>query len=154
MWRESRIVVIKLEEKMENRKWSIDKKFIAICASMCIPDTDDSGSVNVIRKSTLVCLFTSILNLLCWWGIIADNFQVMPISGFLISKLLNLPSHYAAGLILVACCPGGMTFNFGVLVSSRAWPDLCSPYLVAGTASNIVTYLARYITVISIDTFY
>ena len=34
--------------------------------------------------------------------------QVMPISGFLVSKILNLPSHYAAGLILVGCCPGGM----------------------------------------------
>ncbi|KAF6175074.1 hypothetical protein GIB67_038987 [Kingdonia uniflora] len=42
----------------------------------------------------------------------------MPLSGLFVSKLLNLPSHYAAGLILVACCPGG-------------------------TASNIVTYIAR-----------
>uniref|UniRef100_A0A2N9FAH5 Uncharacterized protein n=1 Tax=Fagus sylvatica TaxID=28930 RepID=A0A2N9FAH5_FAGSY len=42
----------------------------------------------------------------------------MPLSGFLVSKLLNLPSYYAAGLILVGCCPGG-------------------------TASNIVTYIAR-----------
>ncbi|XP_061356140.1 probable sodium/metabolite cotransporter BASS1, chloroplastic [Gastrolobium bilobum] len=46
------------------------------------------------------------------------QYSVMPISGFLVSKLLNLPSHYAAGLILVGCCPGG-------------------------TASNLVTYLAR-----------
>ncbi|PNT68489.1 probable sodium/metabolite cotransporter BASS1, chloroplastic [Brachypodium distachyon] len=46
------------------------------------------------------------------------QYTVMPLSGFLISKLLNLPNHYAAGLILVSCCPGG-------------------------TASNIVTYLAR-----------
>ncbi|XP_054811735.1 probable sodium/metabolite cotransporter BASS1, chloroplastic isoform X2 [Prosopis cineraria] len=46
------------------------------------------------------------------------QYSVMPISGFLVSKLLNLPSPYAAGLILVGCCPGG-------------------------TASNIVTYLAR-----------
>ncbi|KAI9075889.1 hypothetical protein K1719_042169 [Acacia pycnantha] len=46
------------------------------------------------------------------------QYSVMPLSGFLISKLLNLPPHYAAGLILVACCPGG-------------------------TASNIVTYLSR-----------
>ncbi|KAK7244085.1 hypothetical protein RIF29_38903 [Crotalaria pallida] len=43
---------------------------------------------------------------------------VMPLSGYFVSKLLNLPSHYAAGVILVGCCPGG-------------------------TASNIVTYLAR-----------
>ncbi|KAK9268897.1 hypothetical protein L1049_000662 [Liquidambar formosana] len=46
------------------------------------------------------------------------QYSVMPISGFLVSKLLKLPSYYAAGLILVACCPGG-------------------------TASNIVTYIAR-----------
>ncbi|ONK74909.1 uncharacterized protein A4U43_C03F11360 [Asparagus officinalis] len=46
------------------------------------------------------------------------QYTVMPLSGFFISKLLRLPSYYAAGLILVSCCPGG-------------------------TASNIVTYLAR-----------
>ncbi|KAI4390158.1 hypothetical protein MLD38_002300 [Melastoma candidum] len=46
------------------------------------------------------------------------QYSVMPISAFVVSKLLNLPSHYAAGLILVGCCPGG-------------------------TASNIVTYIAR-----------
>lgn len=46
------------------------------------------------------------------------QYSVMPLSAFFVSKLLNLPSHYAAGLILVGCCPGG-------------------------TASNIVTYIAR-----------
>ncbi|KAL2496559.1 putative sodium/metabolite cotransporter BASS1 [Forsythia ovata] len=46
------------------------------------------------------------------------QYSVMPLSAFFVSKLLNLPSYYAAGLILVGCCPGG-------------------------TASNIVTYIAR-----------
>ncbi|XP_051151825.1 probable sodium/metabolite cotransporter BASS1, chloroplastic [Andrographis paniculata] len=46
------------------------------------------------------------------------QYSVMPLSGYFVSRLLNLPSHYAAGLILVGCCPGG-------------------------TASNIVTYIAR-----------
>ncbi|KAL4200919.1 hypothetical protein AMTRI_Chr02g213540 [Amborella trichopoda] len=46
------------------------------------------------------------------------QYTIMPLSGAFVSKLLRLPTHYAAGLILVACCPGG-------------------------TASNIVTYLAR-----------
>ncbi|KAL2245515.1 probable sodium/metabolite cotransporter BASS1, chloroplastic [Sesamum indicum] len=46
------------------------------------------------------------------------QYSVMPLSAYFVSKLLNLPSHYAAGLILVGCCPGG-------------------------TASNIVTYIAR-----------
>ncbi|KAJ8527701.1 hypothetical protein K7X08_015152 [Anisodus acutangulus] len=46
------------------------------------------------------------------------QYSVMPLTGYFVSKLLNLPSHYAAGLILVGYCPGG-------------------------TASNIVTYIAR-----------
>nr|XP_043624763.1 probable sodium/metabolite cotransporter BASS1, chloroplastic [Erigeron canadensis] len=46
------------------------------------------------------------------------QYSVMPLSAFFISRILNLPSYYAAGLILVGCCPGG-------------------------TASNIVTYIAR-----------
>ncbi|WOL18113.1 hypothetical protein Cni_G26906 [Canna indica] len=46
------------------------------------------------------------------------QYTVMPLSGLFVSKLLNLPPHYASGLILVACCPGG-------------------------TASNVITYLAR-----------
>ncbi|BBH01617.1 Sodium Bile acid symporter family [Prunus dulcis] len=51
----------------------------------------------------------------CW---LCSSVLVMPLSGYAVSKLLNLPSYYAAGLILVGCCPGG-------------------------TASNIVTYIAR-----------
>ncbi|CAA6659815.1 unnamed protein product [Spirodela intermedia] len=47
------------------------------------------------------------------------QYTVMPFSGYMVGKALKLPSYYAAGLILVSCCPGG-------------------------TASNIVTYLARY----------
>lgn len=46
------------------------------------------------------------------------QYTIIPLSAFLVSKLLNLPSYYAAGLILVGCCPGG-------------------------TASYIVTYIAR-----------
>ncbi|RVW82008.1 putative sodium/metabolite cotransporter BASS1, chloroplastic [Vitis vinifera] len=46
------------------------------------------------------------------------QYTVMPLLGFAVSKLLKLPSYYAAGLILVGCCP-------------------------CGTSSNIVTYIAR-----------
>ncbi|XVE53016.1 hypothetical protein DITRI_Ditri02bG0170800 [Diplodiscus trichospermus] len=42
---------------------------------------------------------------------LGDSLLVMPLSGFFVSKLLNLPSHYAAGLILVGCCPGGIASN-------------------------------------------
>ena len=46
------------------------------------------------------------------------QFAVMPLSGFVIARGLSLEPGLAVGLILVACCPGG-------------------------TASNIVTYIAR-----------
>jgi BASS family bile acid:Na+ symporter len=46
------------------------------------------------------------------------QFAVMPLSGFVVAKVLGLEPGLAVGLILVACCPGG-------------------------TASNIVTYIAR-----------
>lgn len=46
------------------------------------------------------------------------QYTVMPSAGAFLSHLFQLPPYYAAGLVLVACCPGG-------------------------TASNVVTYLAR-----------
>jgi BASS family bile acid:Na+ symporter len=48
----------------------------------------------------------------------AAQYTVMPLLGWSVAKLLALPPAFAVGLILVACCPGG-------------------------TASNVVTYLAR-----------
>ncbi len=50
-------------------------------------------------------------------GFIAQ-FTIMPFLGWSLGKLFALESAFAVGLILVACCPGG-------------------------TASNVVTYLAR-----------
>lgn len=49
---------------------------------------------------------------------VALQFAVMPLAGFGIAQVMGLEQGLAVGLILVACCPGG-------------------------TASNIVTYLAR-----------
>ena len=50
-------------------------------------------------------------------GVMAQ-FSIMPLLGWSIATLLDLPDELAVGLILVSCCPGG-------------------------TASNVVTYLAR-----------
>lgn len=46
------------------------------------------------------------------------QYVVMPAMGWTIARLLDLPPPFAVGLILVSCCPGG-------------------------TASNVVTFLAR-----------
>ena len=46
------------------------------------------------------------------------QFLIMPTAGWLVATLLGLETPFAVGLILVGCCPGG-------------------------TASNVVTYIAR-----------
>lgn len=46
------------------------------------------------------------------------QYTVMPLLGWILASIFELPAALGAGLILVACCPGG-------------------------TASNVVTYLAR-----------
>lgn len=63
--------------------------------------------------------FTRVLQFPSWVaaGVILQ-YTVMPLSGWAIANLLQLPDAFAVGLILVACCPGG-------------------------TASNVVSYLAR-----------
>lgn len=50
-------------------------------------------------------------------GVIAQ-FVIMPLLGWSIAHLLELPTPFAVGLILTACCPGG-------------------------TASNVVTFIAK-----------
>jgi len=50
-------------------------------------------------------------------GVFAQ-FLIMPAAGWAIGRGLHLPPPFAVGLVLVACCPGG-------------------------TASNVVTYIAR-----------
>ena len=49
---------------------------------------------------------------------VGAQFTVMPLLGFALAQLFSLEAGLAVGLILVSCCPGG-------------------------TASNVVTYLAR-----------
>ncbi len=46
------------------------------------------------------------------------QYSILPLSGWLVATVLKLPTEFAVGLILVACCP-------------------------AGTASNVITYIAR-----------
>ncbi|MGF1472733.1 MAG: bile acid:sodium symporter family protein [Rubrobacteraceae bacterium] len=49
---------------------------------------------------------------------VAAQFTVMPILALVLAVVLNLPPQLAVGVLLVGCCPGG-------------------------TASNVITYLAR-----------
>ncbi|MGE8593896.1 MAG: bile acid:sodium symporter family protein [Acinetobacter faecalis] len=57
-------------------------------------------------------------------GVFAQ-FIVMPTLAYLLCKLFNLPTEIAIGVILVGCCPGG-------------------------TASNVITYMAKGNTALSV----
>lgn len=63
--------------------------------------------------------FTRVLKMPGWVlpGVVL-HYTIMPLSGWALAKLLELPDNYAVGLILVACCP-------------------------CGTASNVISYLSR-----------
>ncbi len=39
------------------------------------------------------------------------QFTIMPLTAYGIAKLLNLPAELAIGIILIGCCPGGVTSN-------------------------------------------
>ncbi len=58
------------------------------------------------------------------YGIVL-RYCIMPFVAFLVTKLLNLPPALAAGVILVGCCP-------------------------SGTASNVMTFLAKGDTALSV----
>jgi len=47
-----------------------------------------------------------------------SQFTILPFSGWLIARVMNLPVEFSVGLILLACCP-------------------------AGTASNMIAYIAK-----------
>jgi BASS family bile acid:Na+ symporter len=55
---------------------------------------------------------------ICFYWSISSVYTVMPISGYAIAYIYDLPTPFAVGLILVACCPGG-------------------------TASNVLTFIAK-----------
>lgn len=45
-----------------------------------------------------------------------SQYTVMPLFGWLIATVLNLPPALAVGFIIVACCPGGMASNLIALI--------------------------------------
>ncbi|MEN8847200.1 MAG: bile acid:sodium symporter family protein [Akkermansiaceae bacterium] len=63
--------------------------------------------------------FKEVLRMPKWVGLgIAAQFLIMPLIGWGVATVFALPDQFKLGIILVSCCPGG-------------------------TASNVVTYLAR-----------
>ena len=66
------------------------------------------------------------------------QYLIMPFLAFALSKVLNLPDGIALGLILVGCCPGG--------VSSNIMSYLCGCSLFRRNDNSIHTGLTGYDT--------
>ncbi len=70
---------------------------------------------------------------------VALQYTVMPLAGYSFAVLFELPDEFAAGLILVACCPGGTASN---VISFLARADLC----LSVTMTAVSTLLAALLT--------
>lgn len=66
------------------------------------------------------------------------QFSIMPLAGFTFARLFGLPAEVAAGLILIGCCPGGVSSNVitylakgnvPLSVTMTAVSTLLSPFL-------------------------
>jgi BASS family bile acid:Na+ symporter len=85
----------------------------------------------------------------------AAQYSVMPLLGWGIAYILNLPVHFAVGLILVGCCPGGTASN---LMSYIAKADVALSVIMtvcSTLAAVILTPLLTKIfagTLVPVDT--
>ena len=75
------------------------------------------------------------------------QFVVMPGLGWGIGRVLGLPPEMAAGLILVACCPGGTASNVVVYlaranVALSVTMTACSTILAVGLTPYLTAFLA------------
>ena len=72
--------------------------------------------------------------LLIWFLL---KYTAMPFSRYVVAKIMNVPSYYAAGLILVSCCPRGTYLERGNVALSVLMTT-------AGTFASMV--LTPYLT--------
>jgi bile acid:Na+ symporter, BASS family len=94
---------------------------------------------------------------------IALQYTVMPLTGYSVAKALQLPNEVAAGVLLVGCCPGGVSSNVitylakgnvALSVTLTACTTLMAPvmtpltmYLLAGALIE-VPFLAMMISIL------
>lgn len=84
------------------------------------------------------------------------QYTVMPVVAFTLSKVLNLPDEIAIGLILVGCCPGGISsnimsflchgdvpFSVGMTTASTLLSPVLTPALMLLLAGERITVNAK-----------
>lgn len=79
------------------------------------------------------------------------QYTIMPLLAFSLAKILHLPDGIATGLILVGCCPGGVSsnimsflckgdvaFSVGMTTASTLLAPLATPLLVLWLSGNAI----------------
>lgn len=74
------------------------------------------------------------------------QYTVMPMAGLSVASALSLPRAYAAGLILVCCCPGGTASNVIAFLARADLPLSVSMTSVSTLLAPVITpVLATYL---------
>jgi bile acid:Na+ symporter, BASS family len=76
------------------------------------------------------------------WGVfvaVAGQFIIMPLSGFLLTKIFPLPDEIAAGVILIGACSSGLASNVMCYIAK-------ANLALSITATSITTMLAPFLT--------
>jgi BASS family bile acid:Na+ symporter len=82
------------------------------------------------------------------------QYTIMPAAGWGVAKALDLPPQFAAGLILVACCPGGTASNVVTFLAHGNVPlsvlmTMCSTFAAVFMTPFLTQWLAG--TVVPVD---
>lgn len=93
----------------------------------------------------------------------AAQYLVMPFLAFFLVHLLRLPSDLALGLILVGCCPGGVSsnvmsylchgdvaFSVGMTTASTLLSPVMTPLLISFLASGATVHIKAFPMFVSI----
>ncbi len=75
-------------------------------------------------------------------GVLAQ-YLIMPLCGWAVAKLARLPDGLAAGLILVACCPGGTASN---VITHIAGADVCLSVLMTMCSTLLAVVMTPLLT--------
>ena len=79
------------------------------------------------------------------------QYTIMPLLGFSLGTLLNLPMDYVIGIILVACCPGGTASNVVCFIARSNIALSVSLTAVSTLAAVIITPLLTTLMIESIS---
>lgn len=78
------------------------------------------------------------------------QFTIMPITAWLLAKMFSLPDELALGVILVGCCPGGTASN---VITYLAKGDLALSVGMTATSTILAPFLTPAITWLLAGTF-